>query len=443
MRGAGACSGGEMSAVTIPYGAGSITLPLRGRLVVAAPLKVEPLGKVPSAVLSALEHPHCGAPLRRLVAPGEPVTVVVSDRTRVTGARQILGALMSYLSDCGVAPERISLLFATGIHRRQTPAEQAAVVGDAAASGASLVDHDPDGSQGLRAIGTTKAGTPVVLNHLVSDGRLVILTGSVSFHYLAGFGGGRKSILPGVAGREAILAFHRHSLSPKPEGGRHPCAWPGVVAGNPLAREAREAAAMLSRTFLLNTAMTPAGEIARLFSGEVEGAFASATEWCRANLEVTLPAAVPFVIVGAGGSPRDSNLVQAHKALEMVWRACVPGGVIVLVAECGDGLGNERMAQWFEESDSRAHEKRLRERFEVNGFTALALRWKSERLRIALCSSLPPSLVRRMGMTPVAPEEIWDYVDSQAGPDTRGVALAGGAVPVLLSVRDGREAAAK
>jgi len=426
-----------MSAVTIPYGAGSVTLPLRNRLAVVAPPAVEPLEDVPSAVLAALEHPHCGPPLRRLVARGEPVTVVVSDRTRVTGAPQILGTLMSYLNDCGVAPERISLLFATGIHRRQTPAEQTALVGEAAASSAFLVDHDPHAAQHLRAIGTTKAGTPVVLNRLVTDGRPVVLTGAVSFHYLAGFGGGRKSILPGVAGKEAILAFHRHSLSPQREGGRHPRAWPGVVAGNPLDREAREAAAMLSRTFLLNTGMTPAGEVARLFSGEIEGAFASATEWCRANLEVRLPAAAPFVIVGAGGSPRDSNLVQAHKALEMVSRACLPGGAIVLVAECGDGLGNERMAQWFEEGDSRAHEKRLRERFEVNGFTALALRWKSERFRIALCSSLPPSLVRRMGMTPLAPQEIWDYVDSQAGPHTHGVALAGGAVPVLLTVRDG------
>jgi len=421
-----------MNEAAIPYGGGIVRLPLRGRLKVVEPPRGTPLADLASAAEAALERPTAGAPLRELVRPGEPVTLVVSDHTRATGAEKFLPPLLRYLFDSGVSRRQLSLLFATGIHRRQTRQEQMAIVGSEIGESLKLVDHDADAPGELVHLGVTGRGTPVAVNTIVADGRLVVVTGTVSPHYLAGFGGGRKSLIPGVAARETIVAVHRCSLAEPAGSGRHPQVRAGVVDGNPFDWEARAAAAMIERTFLLDTGMTPGGEVAALFSGALEPAFDCAARWCADHLSVTLPRRFQVVVAGAGGRPRDCNLVQAHKALEAACEACVPGGVVVLVAECGDGLGNERITEWFDCRSSRDHEARLRQNFEVNGFTALALRLKTERFRVLLCSSLPDPAVRKLGMLPVRPDEIWDHIHALAGAGAEGVVLPGGAVQVLV-----------
>lgn len=416
---------------SLAYGRGAVQLAPVGRFTMLAAAPSPALADPAAALLAALDDPIGAPPLAVSIRPGDRVTIVVSDKTRVTGIRVLLPALLAYLEHAGVPAARVRVLFALGIHQAQTAAERAAIVGEDVAARIPTADHDCDDEHALATLAREGPAAGVRLNRQVLDGDLVLVTGAIGFHYLAGFGGGRKALLPGVAARDSVRAFHSRSLAPAPGAGRHPRVASGVRAGNPLDALAVAAAALVPRTFLINTIMAPgqgAAGIAAVFAGDLDTAFARGCAEYRARFTIPIAARRPVVIVSAGGAPRDCDLVQAQKAIGAGAAALAPGGMMLVLAACTDGAGQRELLRWFAHPDRAAHVAALRAGFSVPGQTALALREHAERARIYLRSELPPAVVTATGMIPVARVE--DFLAEAArchGPDALGYVLPEGA----------------
>ena len=226
----------------------------------------------------------------------------------------------------------------------------------------------------------------------------VIVTGTVALHYFAGFGGGRKSLVPGVASRETCMATHFAIFNPPEEGGRNPLARTANLDGNPVHQAILEAARMIAPDFLLNTVLTPDKRIAAVFCGDLEAAHLAG---CRLAAELyTVPMERPadLAIVSCGGHPKDINFIQAHKALDYGVQAVRPGGTVILLAACPDGFGNATFFDWFNFEDLDVFEKALRDRYEINGQTAHATLTKARTWRVILVSGFSRGQTERMGM---------------------------------------------
>jgi len=335
----------------------------------------------------------------RAFRPGERVAIVTSDITRYTGSEIYLPLLVEELVGAGVRERDIEIVVALGIHRKQTEHEHAKIAGPLCGR-IRITDHDCDDPGKLVFIGRTTNGVGVEINRTVAEADRVILTGTIGFHYFAGFGGGRKSILPGVAGRPSCMASHFAVLNPGEGTGRNPRATTGVLEGNPVHQAMDEACAMVEPACILNTVLAPDKRIIAAFAGHWREAHAEGCRFYAERFAYPIRERADLVVVSCGGFPKDINVIQSHKSMEYGSQALKEGGVMVLLAQCRDGYGNATFFGWFRFTDLGRFEAHLRTHYEINGQTAYSLLHKAQRFRIILVSDLPPEEVRTMGMTP-------------------------------------------
>jgi nickel-dependent lactate racemase len=348
---------------------------------------------------AAIDNPIGSTLLEDSIESGDSVLIVVSDATRASGSAQVVDPLVRRLIQAGIPPHEIVIIFATGIHRPVREDEKAELLTPFIAQRIRIIDHNANDPMSLIEIGTADGGWPIEVNRALKDFSKVILTGAVGFHYFAGFTGGRKSICPGLASAKTIEATHMLAMDFE-RGGRRPGVAAGLLQGNAVSEECERVAALVNPAFLVNTIVDERGRTAEVFAGDWRAAHIKACEAYAASHSQGINEKREFVIVSCGGSPYDINMIQAHKALDMAAHACVAGGTIVLLAECGDGLGRPDFLKWFESADSRALESRLRENYEVNGQTAWALLTKTERFQVHIVTKLSAEEVRRMRMIP-------------------------------------------
>jgi nickel-dependent lactate racemase len=389
-----------MANIQLGYGRGTIPFEFEGGRfeVLEAEARAErPLSD--AEVGAAIDDPLDSQPLEEIISPGESVLIVVSDATRATGSAQVVNLLVRRLIALGVAPHDLRVIFATGIHRPVTREEKAELLTPFIVQRVRVLAHDAGDASQHASFGETERGTPVELNRVLFEHSHVILTGSVGFHYFAGFTGGRKSVCPGLASRRTIEATHLQALDFE-RGGRRAGVGTGRLDGNAVHEECERIAAEAAPSFLINTVTDARGQVVRVYAGDWRAAHRLACAEYADSHTVEIKERRAFVVASAGGAPSDLNLIQAHKALEMASYACADGGHIVLVAECADGLGRADFLKWFDSADSRALEARLREGYEVNGQTAWSLLTKAERFRVHLVSDLPEEDVRHMRMEP-------------------------------------------
>lgn len=359
--------------VTLPYG----DTTLEATLDWADPISTLDVPDAPAlphlahSLQVALEAPiGDGPPLGdRLPAHGM-VVIVVSDSFRKTGSAQFLPPLLDYLAARGVPDSRISFLFATGTHRAPTEAERAMILGERvyARFRDRALAHAPFDHAGLVFRGTTSRGTPVYLNRHAVDAACLIVTGTVVLHYFGGFGGGRKAILPGIAGVNTIAANHALNLDPI-ENELNPDVAIGRMAGNPVAEDMREGALLGPPCFLVNTVLNRQGAIAGLFCGDLLAAHEAACAFAKRLYAVPIRARADLVIASAGPA---KNFIQSHKALYNAFQALTPEGVIVLAAPAPEGFGGNRFADWIALGSRAAIIAELRKNAEINGQTALS-----------------------------------------------------------------------
>lgn len=329
--------------------------------------------------------------------PGEKVVVVTSDITRYTGSEIYLPLLVDRLNCQGIPDCDIHILIALGIHRKQTDHEHQKILGPLYKR-IRVIDHDCDDQAGLVFIGRTSGGIEVAVNRRAMEAARLILTGVIGFHYFAGFGGGRKSLLPGIASRQACMASHFAVLNPEPGSGKNPLAVTGNLDGNPVHQAMLEACALAPPAFILNTVLSLDKRIIAAFCGPWCEAHEAGCRFYRERFAFPLAERADLMIVSCGGFPKDINLIQAHKSMEYASQALKEGGVMILLAECRDGFGNDTFYNWFRHKRLDEFEAALREHYEINGQTAYSMLAKARRFRIILVSRFPERQVEEMGM---------------------------------------------
>ncbi len=301
---------------------------------------------------------------------GERVAIVLSDAFRHTGIAELLPALVEEVFRRGVNAADLSFLVATGVHRPPTSDELGKIMGAElyARYGAQCFPHVPEDANALLFAGNTSRGTPVWLNRRLFAVDRVILTGTVVLHYFAGFGGGRKSIVPGLAGEQTIAANHSLNLHPSDDR-LNPDVQIGRLVGNPVAEDMAESAAFAPVHCIVNTVLNRENRIAGLFVGERNAAHEAACDFAAKMYEAPLPHAADLVIASAGAA---HNFVQSHKALFNAYQAMKPGGRIVFLSPAHEGLGAAGFREWLALGSRHAVIRRLRESAEINGQTALS-----------------------------------------------------------------------
>lgn len=421
-----------MPVIELAYGHSAIKLEYDApRFEVLASLEgaSHPLSEV--EIGAALDAPIDSPALDDLIGAGDSVLIVVSDATRATGSAQIVNLLVRRLIQNGIQPSEIAIIFATGIHRAVRTEEKAELLTPFIAQRIRTIDHDAYDATQLVQIGMMERGTPIEVNRALKEFSKVIITGAVGFHYFAGFTGGRKSICPGLAAAPAIEATHMLALDFE-HGGRRLGVGTSLLDGNAVNEECERIAAMINPAFSINAIVDDHGRAEGVFAGQWQKAHRRACESYKLGHSLAIQEKREVVVVSAGGSPYDLNLIQAHKALDMAAHACVDGGTIILLAECGDGLGRADFLKWFESADSSELETRLRKAYEVNGQTAWALWTKTERFHVHIITKLDEDDVRRMRMNPARSiEEALSATENAKGYIMpRGAALLPVASPV-------------
>ena len=345
----------------IAYGKGHLQVCVEGDRLV--PRTAEPIADEARAIYDALENPIGAPPLSQIVKRGERIAIVVNDITRLARADLLLPPLVDTLNAAGVPDDDIFIVFALGIHRRQTDDERRLIAGDAIFRRIRSFDHISTDDDSLVEIGTTSFGNRVEINREVWEADRIVLTGEIIYHLIAGYSGGRKSLVPGVAGFRTTTFNHRMIFDPNCRAGK--------LDGNPAHEDLLEACRLASPDFIVNLVLSPEGRLIRVVAGHFDLAH---REGCR-EVDRMLSAAIdrPYdvVVASAGGFPLDIDLRQAHKGLENACQALRPGGSIVFYAECPNGAGiqsfEDYVRRYNDEFEMRAA---LEREFAVGGHKA-------------------------------------------------------------------------
>lgn len=389
--------------LSLQYGTGktSIELPKNLRPVLLEPAQAPSVGDVAVALKRSVEKSIESPPLAKLVGRDTQVVIVVSDATRSTAAHVFLEPLINLLNKYGAHDDAITILIAYGSHERHEPEEIRALLGPAVARRINVEHHDCFDEHMLIPIGETSQGVPVAVNRLLTEGSLVISTGAVNYHYFAGYGGGRKSIVPGCAAYDTICANHRLTLSAEAGFLINMFCDDGVLDENPVHEAALEAAQMVPNVFLLNVVLNPSGEICGVFAGDLDAAHRKACAMVDRIYRVTAAGPFDIVIASCGGFPHDRNVIQMHKGIHHAAQIVEKGGDLVICGEARDGLGSETFAQWFDIDSLEEMAEQIRENYTLNAHTAYAMRQKAARIKIHLKSLIADDFVSKMGLTPV------------------------------------------
>lgn len=385
--------------LSLKYGLEQVPVKITAPILQAS--EFEDLPEPEQEIRGALETPYGSAPLAETVNPRDRVVIVTSDITRYTGSEIYLPILVEELNHCGINDDQIEIIIALGIHRKQSNAEHHRILGSLYGR-IPVYDHDCDNPEHLVDLGLTSSGLPVQINRSVVEADRVILTGTIGLHYFAGFGGGRKSLVPGVASRATCMATHFAIFNPPEVGGRHAKAKTANLLGNPVHEAILEAAQKIGPDFILNTVLTAKKQIAKVFCGDLEQAHLVGCDFAKSLYTSSLDKPVDLAIVSCGGHPKDINFIQAHKTLDYAVQAVRPGGTVILMAACPDGFGNDTFYDWFNYEDLDIFEKALRSRYEINGQTAWSTLSKARKWRVILISQFTEEQTTRMGMEKAA-----------------------------------------
>ena len=315
-----------------------VTLPDRNVRAVLTMGGAVPLEEPSAALRHAIDHPIGGQPLRKLAARARNACVVINDITRPVPNRLILPPLLETLEGSGIARDAITILVATGLHRPSTPEEREEMVGREILSRWRIIDHQARVSAGQQYLGTTTRGTPVFIDRVYCEADLKITTGFIEPHLMAGFSGGRKVVSIGCAGEETIKTLHSPRFLEQPE-----CC-EGSIEKNPLHHELLEIAAMAGHDFILNVSLDVSHAITGIFCGDPVLAHEAGVHHVRGAVKAVLPEPVDIVITSSAGYPLDLTYYQAVKGITAALPVVRQGGMLIVAAECAEGLGSREFA---------------------------------------------------------------------------------------------------
>jgi nickel-dependent lactate racemase len=370
--------------VWLPYGKSEICvrIPTRNFLGSIEPAEKPSVSDARAEIERALREPIGSKPLSDIVKPEHKVAIVVDDATRPAPSDLMVPALLDELNVAGVKEENVAVIFGCGTHRAVTREEAVRLLGEDVLNRVKAISHGCRAEDLVYLGKTGKHGTKVYLNRVFAEADIKILTGDVCFHYYAGYGGGRKSVLPGVAGEATIK--HNHAML------LHSEAKTGVLEGNPVHEDMVEAAKLAKVNFIVNVVLNSEGEIVKAFAGDLEQAFYEGVKLVDEMYRVQVDRKADIVVVSPGLHPAGVNLFQAYKGVDNALGVVKRGGVIILVAECPEGHGNQVFYDWMVKfKDLKAVEREIKRRFVLGGHKAYYLMKALRKVQVILVSSMP------------------------------------------------------
>jgi len=379
------------------------------------------------AILRALRQPIDSKPLRDIVREDDTVAIVVSDITRLVYTEAMLPVIVSELNEAGVRDDQITIIVAQGTHRAHTPEEDVIVCGTEMARRLRIVQHDCRDKENLTYVGTTRFGNDVYINAEALQADKLILTGAVSFHPMAGYGGGRKAILPGIAGFDSIMTNHSLALAETQGDGCNPHCDTASLEENPFHQDMLEAAQMVHPDFLVNTVFTADGDLCAVVGGHWRKAWEKGCQDVLATGGVPIAEQADVTIASAGGYPKDLNLYQGCKAYMNAVFATKPGGILILVLDCPDIKEPEIFTKWFFRSDLDQVEQELRREFLMPGFVAFKTRCIIASMKTCYVVTRPENfdIIRQTGQIPAPDVETAWKMAQQEVPEHYTVTIMG------------------
>ncbi len=424
-----------MRTVEFPYGKETMTVNipeerLRGVLVSGLHgYKAEKDGA--ALVADALKNPIGSPGLAVLATNKTKVVIIASDHTRPVPSRVIIPPMLEEIRRGNPAAD-ITILIATGCHRDTTRTELEAKIGPEIVENEKIVVHDCTDTENLVEIGTLPSGGTLSINRLAAEADLLISEGFIEPHFFAGFSGGRKSVLPGIASRTAVLANHCAEFI------AHPAARTGVLQDNPIHWDMLWAAKKAGLAFIVNVVINEGKEAIYAVAGDVEEAHAEGCAFLQSLCRVR-PQMADIVISTNGGYPLDQNIYQAVKGMTAAEATVNPGGVIIMLAKSADGHGGEQFfRQLADEPDisktmalflSRGRNETVPDQWQTQIFLRIL-----ERATVIYISDAPDEMVEKMHMRPAhSVEEALRLAEEILGNKNAGITAIPDGVSVMVT----------
>jgi lactate racemase len=412
--------------IPLAYGRGTLDVEFPDGTAVIEPAPQPGLSNEREAVLAALDKPIQALALSALADASTRVCIVHTDITRATPNDRIIPWLLGYLERAGVTRENITLLNGLGTHRPNTRAELEHMLTPEVVANYRCLNHEPMNDDAHVQVGVTSDGTPALLSRQFVHADVRIVTGFIEPHFFAGFSGGPKGIMPGVAALKTVQSNHgAHHI-----GDRR--ATFGVTTGNPIWEEMRDIALRAGPSFLLNVTLNEQRGITGVFAGNLIAAHARGIEFVRASAMQPVEAPFDIVVTTNSGYPLDMNLYQAVKGMRAAELIVRDGGTVIIAAECQEGTPSGSPHDRLLRSVSNGEE--LLAKLQTPGF-AWPEQWQGQiqaliqrRAEVLLHSSLDEATVHAAHLAPCA--DIADSVRSRMRPGTRVAVLPQGPLTI-------------
>ena len=390
-----------MKTVTFPYGKGTISaeLPedrLQGILTSQLHSYIPEQGEN-ELVAEALRHPIGTPSLRDMVCGKKNIVLIASDHTRPVPSRIIIPPMLEEIRQ-GSPDADITILIATGCHRGTTKAELVQKFGEEIVERENIVIHDCDDTDNLVSLGKLPSGGELKINRLAAEADFLCAEGFIEPHFFAGFSGGRKSVLPGIAARKTVMANHCAAFIADPH------ARTGILEGNPIHTDMLYAARAARLDFIVNVVINSEKKVIYAVAGDCDLAHKAGREFLSAHCRAEARPA-DIVISTNGGYPLDQNIYQAVKGMTAAEATVKPGGVIIMLASSEDGHGGQSFYETFRDEKDR---KRMLQTFMARpAAETIPDQWQSqifarvlEKARVIYVSEAPDAMVKELHMTP-------------------------------------------
>ncbi len=421
-----------MKPFTLPYGKGSVSFEIPEEQVL-----YEILGRdypviqnLDEAYKTALEHPIDSPPLSQLVKPGNRVVILVTDITRVWQHNaDTLPILIDTLNRLDVPDDKITVIISVGGHRANSEEEFVEICGKDVCHRIRVVNHDSSDKANMVYLGRTGRGTEVSVNRLAVEADRLIMTGGVVYHFIAGYGGGRKMILPGISSIDTIRQNHLWCLGPNLGDGSNPECCSALIRGNPCNEDMLDICSFVNPDFIVNMVPNLKGEIAGIFAGNWVSAWLEATRLVDHIFGAEIEEQADIVIGSAGGYPWDINLYQTSKLMVNCYLACKDTGVNLLLSECPDINEPQEFFKWYNYPNLVEMERALRDEMTIAGLVAFKIQEYCRKKTILLTRPENAEYVAKTNLIPAySIEEAMKLVYENCGtPDPRVTVMPQGA----------------
>lgn len=383
--------------VDLAYGEGRLPVEFpEDRTTVISPTHIPGLEDEKSAVINALKRPIGSAPLLDRISPDQKICILFTDITRATPNHKIIPWILEHLKDH--PRENIVLLNQLGTHRPNTRQELEKMLTPEVVANYTVLNHEPENEDAMVQLGETHDGTPALINRHAVEADLRIVTGFIEPHFFAGFSGGPKGIMPGVAALRTVMSNHGYRNIGDPN------STFGITAGNRLWEELRDIALRAGPSFLLNVTLNESRDISGVFAGDLIKAHHEGTVFVKRLAMQAVDEPFDIVVTTNSGYPLDLNLYQGVKGMSAGARVVREGGLLILAAECREGVPDKSPLDNLLRGASSSEE--VLAQLATPGFVKPE-QWQAQiqalvqrKAEVQVHSSLPDEILKAVHLTP-------------------------------------------